>query len=226
MKQPTILLIETSTEWCSVSLLENGRISASRITETPKLHASVTAPFAKEVLEERGIRASDCDAVAVSAGPGSYTGLRVGVSTAKGICFGCGKPLIGVETLEILARRGEGRADYIVPMIDARRMEVYCAVFDGRCNRISATEPKILDENSFAEILEKGKVLFIGNGVEKFSRICPGGNAEFESCCPEASWMATPAAEAFAKGEFADTAYFEPFYLKEFVAGISTRSMI
>lgn len=224
--QPTILLIETSTEWCSVALLENGKVTASRITREPKQHASVTAPFAEQVLKERNLKASDCDAVAVSAGPGSYTGLRVGVSTAKGLCFGSGKPLIGVETLEVLVQRGLGRADFIVPMIDARRMEVYCAAFSGNGERISKTQPEVLDGTSFSGLLEKGTVLFIGDGAEKFSKICRSGNAVFEQCCPEAQYMAAPAAESFAKGNFGDVAYFEPFYLKEFVAGISKKSIL
>ncbi len=190
------------------------------------MQSSITAPFALEVLEERGLAARDCDAVAVSSGPGSYTGLRVGVSTAKGLCFGAGIPLIGIETLEILARRGRGKADFIVPMIDARRMEVYCAVFDSALNRKSETKPEILDENSFSDLLAKGSVLFIGNGVEKFAGICHHPNASFDFRCPEACDMADAAAEAFNAGKFEDTAYFEPFYLKEFVAGISKKSVL
>lgn len=219
-------MIETSTGWCSAALLKDGAIAAQRIVKTPKQHASVTAPFVKEVLEEAGITAAECDAVAVSEGPGSYTGLRVGVSTAKGLCFGSGKPLIAVGTLDILAQQGLGKADFIVPMVDARRMEVYCAVYGADGRRINEIEAKVLDGSSFSDLLAKGKVLFIGDGAEKFSKVCTSPNAVFEQTCPLATAMAAPALEAFNKGRFEDTAYFEPFYLKEFVAGISTRSVL
>jgi len=219
-------MIETSTEWCSAALLKDGVIAAQRIVKTPKQHASITAPFVKEVLEEAGISVKDCDAVAVSEGPGSYTGLRVGVSTAKGLCFGSGKPLIAVGTLDILAQQGVGRADFIVPMVDARRMEVYCAVYDAKGARQNEIEAKVLDEKSFCDLLARGKVLFIGDGAEKFSKVCTNPNAIFEQTCPLAAAMAVPATEAYEKKMFEDVAYFEPFYLKEFVAGISTKSVL
>jgi len=226
MNSPVIILIETSTEWCSAALLKDGAIAAERIVKESKQHAAITAPFVKEILEEAGISAAQCDAVAVSEGPGSYTGLRVGVSTAKGLCFGSGKPLIGVNTLDILARQGLGKADFIVPMIDARRMEVYCAVYDAQGIRRTEIEAKILDGESFSDLLAKGKVLFIGDGAEKFSKVCTNANASFEQTCPLASFMAAPALEAYNKKEFEDVAYFEPFYLKEFVAGISQKSVL
>lgn len=219
-------MIETSTGWCSVALLRGGVIAANRVGKMPKQHASITAPFVKEVLEEAEIAASDCDAVAVSEGPGSYTGLRVGVSTAKGICFGSGKPLLAVCTLDILAQQGLGKADFIVSMVDARRMEVYCAVYDGDGVRQSEIEAKVLDETSFDDLLAKGKVLFIGDGVEKFSKVCHHPNALFEQTCPLAQFMAAPSLDAFSKGQFQDVAYFEPFYLKEFLPGISTKSLL
>ena len=219
-------MIETSTEWCSVAVSSGRRIISRRITETGRQHASLLAPFVDEALRDAGLRASGCDAVAVSEGPGSYTGLRVGVSTAKGICFGAGIPLLAVDTLRILAMQGAGKAELIVPMIDARRMEVYCALFDGNGSRMEETEAKILDENSFAEFLETNKVLFIGDGAAKFSEVCTHPNALFEKCCPIADAMLIPAIEAYEKEEFKDIAYFEPFYLKEFVAGISRKSML
>lgn len=219
-------MLETSTECCSVALSRGTEIIAVRKTDTAKQHASLLAPFVKETLDEAGLRVCDCDAVAVSEGPGSYTGLRVGVSTAKGLCFGSGKPLVAVGTLKILAMQGLGRAEYIVPMIDARRMEVYSAVFDGMGNEVRGTEATILDGDSFSDILSGHTVLFIGDGAAKFADVCKSPNASFEQCFPLAEAMAAPAVEAYKKKEFKDVAYFEPFYLKEFVAGISKKSVL
>lgn len=219
-------MIETSTGCCSAALSRGDEIIVERVTTTPKLHASILAPFVQEVLDEAGVTMSDCTAVAVSEGPGSYTGLRVGVSTAKGLCFGAGKPLVAVDTLQILAIQGAGKADIIVPMIDARRMEVYTAIFNSEGERISDVEAKILDENSFSDTLEEHTVLFIGDCVEKFQAVCNHPNASFEKCWPIASAMLKPSLEAVQKKEFKDVAYFEPFYLKEFVAGISKKSVL
>lgn len=227
MKDPRILMIETSTDSCSVALCKGLTVLAERHTDSPKSQSSLLAPFVEEVLREAGLKALDCDAVAVSEGPGSYTGLRVGVSTAKGICFGAGIPLIAVGTLRILAEMGRGKADCIVPMIDARRMEVYSAVFDGKTlEQRAETAAVVLDAESYAELLPHGSVLFIGNGVEKFKPLITSPNALFQNCSPDAGAMAIPALEAWQKKEFKDVAYFEPFYLKEFVAGISTRSVL
>lgn len=224
-----IIAIETSTECCSVALCEDGRVLSERVSNTPRSHAALTAPFVEEVLKEAGCTAGELAAVAVSEGPGSYTGLRVGVSTAKGLCFGAKIPLIAVDTLRILALQGvrhESHPERIIPFIDARRMEVYCAVFDGAGRKLSDTKAVILDENSFSEELALGTVLFIGSGVEKFREICKSPAARFESCFPQASAMAAPAADALKNKEFEDVAYFEPFYLKEFVAGISRKSLL
>ena len=221
-----ILMIETSTECCSVALSEGAQIVASRVNDTPRQHASLLAPYIQEVLQSRGWTAGELDAVAVSEGPGSYTGLRVGVSTAKGLCFGAGKPLIGIDTLRILAALAEGSFNRIVAMIDARRMEVYAAPFDGSGNKLDETRAVILNAESFHEELEAGTVLFIGTGVEKFQQICAHPNASFRTCYPLASAMLQPAREALQKKEFEDVAYFEPFYLKDFVAGISRKSVL
>ena len=226
MEHPVILMMETSTEWCSVAISSGEKIIARRITETGKQHASLLAPFVDEALKEAGLKASECDAVAVSEGPGSYTGLRVGVSTAKGLCFGAGIPRLAVGTLKVLAMQGAGKADFIVPMIDARRMEVYCAVFTGDGTQKSDTEARILDASSFTDLLETGKVLFLGDGAAKVSQVCNHPNAIFEQCCPVADAMLLPALEEYKKKEFKDIAYFEPFYLKEFVAGISKKSVL
>ena len=226
-----IILIETSTALCSVALAENGTVTAYRESSAPKAHASLTAVFVHEVLAVRGLTLNSCDAVCVSMGPGSYTGLRVGVSTAKGLCFGSGKPLLAVGTLDTLVAQaasaeeaGANEYRYIVPMIDARRMEVYAAVFENG-KQITETAPAIIDENSFAEHLKQGPVLFIGDGAGKCADVIKHQNAHFCQCHPKASSMLSPAIEAFRKGDFKDVAYFEPFYLKEFVATVSKKKL-
>ena len=244
-----IILIETSTALCSTALAEDGTITSYRESSAPKAHASLTAVFVQEMLAERGLTLADCDAVCVSMGPGSYTGLRVGVSTAKGLCFGSGKPLLAVGTLDTLvaqaadeagaaggadAAGGAGQYRYIIPMIDARRMEVYTAVFSVITNgsedtlsyrQITETAPVIIDENSFAKELEAGPVLFIGDGAGKCADVIKHPNANFCQCHPKASAMLSPAPEALRKGDFKDVAYFEPFYLKEFVATVSKKKL-
>ena len=239
-----IILIETSTALCSAAIAENGAITAYRESSAPKAHASLTAVFIQEMLQERGLALADCDAVCVSMGPGSYTGLRVGVSTAKGLCFGAGKPLIAVGTLDTLVAQAiEEAADqagngvkYVIPMIDARRMEVYSAVFEvedviarskatWQSRQITETAPAIIDENSFAEYLEQGPCLFIGDGAGKCADVIKHPNAHFVQCWPKASSMLSPATKAYNEKRFEDVAYFEPFYLKEFVATVSKKKM-
>ena len=221
-----LILIETSTALCSVALAEDGAITAYRESSAPKAHASLTAVFIQEVLDERGIRLDDCDAVCVSMGPGSYTGLRVGVSTAKGLCFGAGKPLIAVGTLDTLVAQAgkDENPEFIVPMIDARRMEVYTAVFKDNV-QTTDTAPMIIDENSFSDLLEQGTVLFIGDGAGKCSDVIRHPNARFCQCNPKASAMLRPAMKAYKEKRFEDVAYFEPFYLKEFVATVSKKKL-
>ena len=223
---PILILLETSAECCSAAISRGEEILASRKSETSRQHASMLAPFVRDTLADCGLSVRDCDAVAVSGGPGSYTGLRVGVSTAKGLCFGAGIPLISVDTLEILAWQGYGRAERIVPMLDARRMEVYCAVFDSQCHKLSPTEARILDENSFCDLLAEGTVLFIGDGAEKFSKVCSSPSATFDGSGPVATAMARAATKAWQEKRFEDIAYFEPFYLMEFVAGKSKKSLL
>jgi tRNA threonylcarbamoyladenosine biosynthesis protein TsaB len=162
-------------------------------------------------------------------GPGSYTGLRVGVSTAKGLCFGSGKPLLAVGTLDTLVAQAQmpdqaGDLKYIIPMVDARRMEVYTAVFENG-EQTTQTAPAIIDENSFAEYLEKGPVLFIGDGAGKCADVIRHPNASFLQCHPTASAMLSPAVKAYKEKRFEDVAYFEPFYLKEFVATVSKKKL-
>ena len=240
-----IILIETSTALCSTALAEDGAITSYRESSAPKAHASLTAVFIQEMLAERGLTLADCDAVCVSMGPGSYTGLRVGVSTAKGLCFGSGKPLIAVGTLDTLVAQagipGQAGNDgangndvipdligdpmYVIPMIDARRMEVYTAVFTPEGKQLTETAPVIIDENSFAKELEDGPVLFIGDGAGKCADVIKHPNAHFCQCHPKASAMLSPALAALRAGDFKDVAYFEPFYLKEFVATVSKKKL-
>ena len=241
-----ILLIETSTALCSVALAQDGVVTSYRESSAPKAHASLTAVFIQEMLAERGLTLADCDAVCVSKGPGSYTGLRVGVSTAKGLCFGSGKPLLAVGTLDTLVfqafsdninaddtphviARSEATWQsvsfkYIIPMIDARRMEVYTAVFENGA-QITETAPMIIDETSFAEYLEQGPCLFIGDGAGKCADVIKHPNAQFCQCWPKASAMLEPAMKAYKEKRFEDVAYFEPFYLKEFVATVSKKKL-
>ena len=235
MTMERIILIETSTALCSIALAENGTITAYKESSEPKAHASLTAVFIDEMLKEKGLSIADCDAVCVSMGPGSYTGLRVGVSTAKGLCFGSGKPMLAVGTLDTLVAQAvaEGLVPkdckYIIPMIDARRMEVYSAVFglgeDGVYKQITETSPCIIDENSFAGQVEDGKVLFIGDGAGKCADVIKSQNASFVQCWPKASSMLVPASAAYKEKRFEDVAYFEPFYLKEFVATVSKKKL-
>ena len=225
-----IILIETSTALCSVALAEDGVITAYKESSAPKAHASLTAVFIDEILKEKGLTMSDCKAVCVSMGPGSYTGLRVGVSTAKGLCFGSGLPLIAVGTLDTLVAQAQvsgqiGNARYVVPMVDARRMEVYTAIFTPEGKQITETAPMIIDENSFAEQLAEGEVLFIGDGAGKCADMIKHPNAKFIQCNPQASAMLSPAQTAYKEKRFEDVAYFEPFYLKEFVATVSKKKL-
>ena len=230
-----IILIETSTALCSAALAEDGAIVSYKESSAPKAHASLTAVFVQEMLSERGLTILDCDAVCVSMGPGSYTGLRVGVSTAKGLCFGSGKPLLAVGTLDTLVAQAVaerltvipgliGDLRYIIPMVDARRMEVYTAVFD-QYRQITETSPMIIDENSFAEQLAEGPCLFIGDGAGKCADVIRHPNAHFCQCWPKASAMLAPALAAYKEKRFEDVAYFEPFYLKEFVATVSKKKL-
>ena len=189
-----ILLIETSTAQLSTALSEDGTILASRICDEPRMQAALTAPYVKEVLGELSVK--DLDAVCVGKGPGSYTGLRVGVSTAKGLCFGAGIPLLSAGTLDVLVQEAhrlgvvpEG-CKYIVPMVDARRMEVYAAVFTPDGQQRTETRPVIVDAESFAGELAEGPVLFIGDGALKCREVIPSPNAFFAEAFPTAMAMA------------------------------------
>ena len=217
-----ILCIETATTNCSVALGEEGKILAlkedynNQYSHAEKLHV-----FIDEILSESKLAPRDLAAVAISKGPGSYTGLRIGVSAAKGLCFALDIPLISVPTLLSLARQiPPGKGDFIIPLLDARRMEVYTAGFRPDGSPVFGTHAEILDTTSFGEYLEKGKVTFIGNGVEKFANMCEHPNALFvPDKLPSAEQMVGLAEEKFQNRKFEDVAYFEPYYLKDFMVG-------
>ncbi|WP_158845414.1 tRNA (adenosine(37)-N6)-threonylcarbamoyltransferase complex dimerization subunit type 1 TsaB [Algibacter sp. L1A34] len=215
-----ILNIETATTNCSVSIAKNGEtIVLKEDNDKSYSHAERLHVYIDEALKEAGINSVDLSAIAISKGPGSYTGLRIGVSTAKGLCFALDKPLISVPTLQALAYKVQLENGVIVSMLDARRMEVYSAIYDSNYNEIRTTEAQILDENAFAENLQNGKVYFIGNGVEKTKTLITNPNAIFiEDKLPSANEMSALAFKKYQNNDFEDVAYFEPYYLKDFVA--------
>ena len=228
-----LLLLETSTALCSAALSEDGRVLQYREAEGRNVHSSLAAVLVRDILTAAGMQVGDCDGVAISKGPGSYTGLRVGVSTAKGLCFGAGIPLIGIGTPEVLVAQAiaEGLVPagcrHIVPMIDARRMEVYSAIYTTEGQPLTEVEPTIVTEDSFAGILAgEAPVLFIGDGAEKCREVLGSHpNAVFAQCCPKASAIALPATAAYNEKRFEDVAYFEPFYLKDFIATVSRKNL-
>ena len=215
-----ILHIETATKNCSVSLAENGdTISFKELNNENYSHAENLHVFIEAVVKEAAVSFSAIDAVAVSKGPGSYTGLRIGVSAAKGLCFSLEIPLIAVNTLASLARSIEVKQnESIIPLLDARRMEVYSAVFDNAHIQIRDTRAEIIDENSFNEYLTKGKVYFLGDGAEKCKGIIKHENAVFlDGYFPSAKVMPQLSYEKYKISDIEDVAYFEPFYLKDFL---------
>ncbi len=216
-----ILCLETATTNCSVGIAKDGKLLALKEDNSKNYsHAEKLHIFINEALEEAGITSKDLDAVAISKGPGSYTGLRIGVSSAKGLCYSLDIPLISVPTLDLLAYRLKDIQGVIVSMLDARRMEVYSAVYDPGMNQLRATQAQILDESSFAQYLETSKVHFIGNGVAKFEDICTHPNAVYhKEQYPSANEMAEIAEFKYQKSDTEDVAYFEPYYLKDFIAG-------
>lgn len=217
-----ILCIETATTNCSVALEKEGKLIALKEDYSSNYsHAEQLHLFIDSILKENNLEPKDLTAVAVSKGPGSYTGLRIGVSAAKGLCFALDIPLISIPTLTSLAKQVDREAgDFIIPLLDARRMEVYTAGFDANFEPVFDTRAQILEENAFLEYLDKGVVTFIGNGVEKFQKISRHKNATFiEGKLPSAAEMPAMAFEKLQKNNFEDVAYFEPYYLKDFMAG-------
>jgi tRNA threonylcarbamoyladenosine biosynthesis protein TsaB len=218
----TILQLETATPVCSVALSINGKTVAHKEETAQNIHAAKLTLFIKDVMEQAQLTFNDLDAIAVSKGPGSYTGLRIGVSTAKGLCFALDKPLIAINTLEMMAagflQDQPGFKGLICPMIDARRMEVFTGVYASDLSEIEPTNAKIIDDTSFVALLAQYEMAFIGNGAEKCQTTIHHANAQFLSGnFNSASHMSALADVAFMAKKFEDVAYFEPFYLKDFV---------
>lgn len=220
-----ILNIDTSTDVCSVALSDGERVVAHKMIVGTNEHAAKLTPLIQEMFAEQNVAMTSLQAVAVSSGPGSYTGLRIGVSTAKGICFALSIPLISVPTLDIIARGlfiQCQEAQYAVPMIDARRMEVYSQIISRTGEKLTDVEARIIDAVSYSEHLQKHDLFFCGNGSDKCADILTSENARFiPEIAPLAQYMSTLSNAKYLKGEFEDVAYFEPFYLKEFVATVA-----
>jgi tRNA threonylcarbamoyladenosine biosynthesis protein TsaB len=214
-----ILNIETSTKNCSVSIADSGRVIASKeLNNGNYSHAEVLHPFIAQILEEVAISKDKIDAIAVSKGPGSYTGLRIGVSAAKGLSFALNKPLISIDTLTSLSYAVTINKGVIVPMLDARRMEVYAAIFDKEHQKIREIKAEIIDNTSFAEELERGEVYFLGDGAQKCKETITHKNAVFvDDKFPSSIEMAELSYQKYNNNNFEDVAYFEPFYLKDFI---------
>ncbi len=225
-----ILNIDTSTDVCSVAIARDGNVIALKENDEGFNHSTLLGVYVDDLLKENDLTASDLYAVAVSMGPGSYTGLRIGVSLAKGICFGAGKPLIAVSTLAALANAVAQREDeeaFYCPMIDARRMEVYTAIYDREGNVVRDIHAEVIEENSFADLLSTRKVLFFGNGSDKVKEVLKHPNAVFiNGVSTSAANMIGLAERYFEAGKIEDVAYFEPFYLKDFVATVPKRKVL
>jgi len=215
-----ILSIETATTVCSIALHSHGVLEEYSITLEPYSASSQLAVMINQVLKKAKVMPSDLTAVAVSSGPGSYTGLRIGVATAKGLCFSLGIPLIAVNTLEVMIKRvsevtSEG---LLCPMIDARRMEVYCLLWGEKVGIVEETQARVVDSSSFGSYLEQGRVTFFGNGSAKCQKVIAHKNAFFiEGVMPSAEQVGELASKKYEAKEFEDTFNFEPRYLKEFL---------
>ena len=225
-----ILSIETSTPACTVALHKEGILLGSYELQVEKSHAEALTQLIEHLLKSSRCTLKDLEAIALSKGPGSYTGLRIGTSTAKGLCYGLQIPLIAVNTLEAMASSVQKyfsteKNIMIAPMIDARRMEVYTAFYDYELNEMKETHAKIIDEHSFEDQLQHGKVVIFGNGAQKCTEVIFHSQLLYlEGLVPHAKDIGKIAYNKFLNNEFEDTAYFEPFYLKEFVAGKPKKS--
>ncbi len=226
-----LLAVETATKVCSVALFANEELLLLREEKGDYSHAENLAVFTEEILNESNLSATDLSAVIVSKGPGSYTGLRIGVSFAKGLCYSLNIPLISIDTLYALAlgyhQSQNKRVDFICPMIDARRMEVYSAIYDVELNCVKSISADIVENDSYADILKIGSAVFIGDGAAKCASILGAENRVFHSdfLC-SATYLGKEGYKKFQQKEFENVAYFEPFYLKEFIALKSKKSLI
>ena len=231
---PVLLHIETTTKACSAGISRDGRmVSLRESVDKDYAHSSLLTVFIEKLLSKTGTAPSQLDAIVVSSGPGSYTGLRIGTSVAKGLCYALDISLIAVNTMRALAvvasKKVKARKDllspkslevFYCPMIDARRMEVYCALFDSMFNQIGETKAAIIDGDSFKKELENKKIIFFGDGAEKCNSVIQSENALFlKEIWPSATGMIPEAEAKWNQKDFVDLAYFEPFYLKDFVAG-------
>jgi tRNA threonylcarbamoyladenosine biosynthesis protein TsaB len=215
---PIILNIETATDICSICISNNEEILSSKEADKEYSHTSKITLLIENCCIEAGIKLKQLDAVAVSKGPGSYTSLRVGVSTAKGICYALDKPLIAIDTLQSIALatfEKDKQGTFYAPMIDARRMEVYTSLYDKSMNLVEETHAKIIDERSFQEYFEKGDtIIFSGNGAPKCQNVIKSPQAGFNSEVCSATKLVPLSFLAFQKSDFCDAAYFSPFYFK------------
>jgi tRNA threonylcarbamoyladenosine biosynthesis protein TsaB len=231
-----IICLETATNLCSVALCDSEGVISLRESNESKSHASVLTVFIEDILRENRIRANDLKAVAVSKGPGSYTGLRIGVSVAKGIAYGASIPLIGVETTlsmfwGISASQISGtemdKDLLFCPMLDARRMEVYYAIYDCNGNKIKDISAEIINEDSFIKIPESKKILFFGDGAQKCKEVINRKNSFFaDDYMLSATSMHKPVIQAFNNNNFEDVAYFEPLYLKDFITSLPRKNIL
>jgi tRNA threonylcarbamoyladenosine biosynthesis protein TsaB len=216
-----ILSLETSTAVCSVALHDNGKLIAAAEIYKEQSHASKLAVLIDQVMKVAGLSLDAINAIAVAQGPGSYTGLRIGVSTAKGLCYALGIPLISIGTLSVMAtqlREQNIARACLCPMIDARRMEVYCQLFDYEMNGLQHVEAKIIDDQSFRDHLMDHKILFFGDGASKCKSVINHPNAFFiDDVVPSAKALGVLGNQKFIKNEFEDLITFEPFYLKDFL---------
>lgn len=222
----TLLHLETATTNCSVSLAKNGQLLALQEHNAVSYsHATQLHPFIQDVMKAASLSFSDLEGIAVSQGPGSYTGLRIGVAAAKGLCFALDLPLIATPTLQSMARQVKAQeGELIIPVLDARRMEVYSAVFDATHREIRETRAEIVDENTFEAFVSYPKVHIVGSGAEKCKTVLQHTNSSFiSSMIPSARDMVPIAFGKYQAGQFEDLAYFEPHYLKDFILGGTTR---
>lgn len=218
-----ILSIDTSTTVCSVALHRDGVVLACFELFTEKSSSGMLTTLIQNTVRHSGYKLSDLDAIAVAKGPGSYTGLRIGISTAKGLCFALDKPLLAIDTLEAMVGqiRGFYPANHLLaPMLDARRMEVYCAVYDSEGRNVQSTSAQIIDDQSFMDLLAQQPVVFFGNGAAKCRAVLahqPNAVFPTQLVHPSAKTVGQLAAVAYVQGRFEDVANFEPYYLKDFV---------
>jgi tRNA threonylcarbamoyladenosine biosynthesis protein TsaB len=233
-----ILNIESATPLCSVALSIHGKVLLERETNEEKSHASRLTVFIQEILAEQGIKIADLDAIAVGKGPGSYTGLRIGISAAKGLCYGADKPIIAVSTLRILLQQILSNPTHtmakilakpdtlLCPMIDARRMEVFTCLYNTRAEEVEPIAARIIDQDTYSAWFSSHNIVFFGSGMDKCRTVLHDKKALFVAGIqPHAASLAPLAEEKFNQGAFEDVAYFEPFYLKDFIASTPKKGL-